>query len=57
MRKGTPNFVTAVKDTDLVAPVAGPTNESRSAITPGPELSVIVPTRNSTTTSMVYDAL
>jgi dolichol-phosphate mannosyltransferase len=50
--------MTAVKDTGLVAPAAGPTNESRSAITPGPELTVIVPTRNEHhNVRPVYDAL
>jgi dolichol-phosphate mannosyltransferase len=48
--------MTAVKDTRLV-PVEPP-NESRSAITPGPELSVIVPTRNEhDNVRPVYDAL
>ena len=40
------------------APVAGPTKESRDAIAPGPELSVIVPTRNEHDNVLpVYDAL
>ncbi len=40
------------------APVAGPTKESRDAIPPGPELSVIVPTRNEHDNVLpVYDAL
>jgi dolichol-phosphate mannosyltransferase len=44
--------MTAVKDP------AGPTNKSRSPITPGPELSVIVPTRNEhDNVRPVYDAL
>jgi dolichol-phosphate mannosyltransferase len=50
--------MTAIKDTRLVAPAAGPTNEIRSPITPGPELSVIVPTRNERdNVRPVYDAL
>ena len=50
--------MTAVKTTGLLAPVVGPTNESRSAITPGPELTVIVPTRNEhDNVRPVYDAL
>jgi dolichol-phosphate mannosyltransferase len=50
--------MTAVKDARLVAPTAGPTNEIRSPITPGPELSVIVPTRNEhDNVRPVYDAL
>jgi dolichol-phosphate mannosyltransferase len=56
--EGAPSVMTAVKDTGLVAPAAGPTNESGSAITPGPELSVIVPTRNEhDNVRPVYDAL
>jgi dolichol-phosphate mannosyltransferase len=56
--EGAPSLMTAVKYTGLVAPAAGPTNESRSAITPGPELSVIVPTRNEhDNVRPVYDAL
>ena len=48
--------MTAVKDTSLVAPAAGPTKESST--TPGPELSVIVPTRNEhDNIRPVYDAL
>jgi dolichol-phosphate mannosyltransferase len=38
--------MTTVKDTGLFAPATGPTKESQAAITPGPELTVIVPTRN-----------
>jgi dolichol-phosphate mannosyltransferase len=50
--------MTAVNDTSLLTPVVGPTNESRSAITPGPELTVIVPTRNEhDNVRPVYDAL
>jgi dolichol-phosphate mannosyltransferase len=50
--------MTAVKDTVLIASAAGPTNEIRSPITPGPELSVIVPTRNEhDNVRPVYDAL
>jgi dolichol-phosphate mannosyltransferase len=50
--------MTAVKGTRLVAPVAGATNEIQSPITPGPELSVIVPTRNERgNVRPVYDAL
>jgi dolichol-phosphate mannosyltransferase len=50
--------MTAVKDARLVAPTAGPTNEIRSPITPGPELSVIVPTHNERdNVRPVYDAL
>jgi dolichol-phosphate mannosyltransferase len=50
--------MTTVNDTGLLAPVVGPTNESRSAITPGPELTVIVPTRNEhDNVRPVYDAL
>jgi dolichol-phosphate mannosyltransferase len=49
--------MTAVKDTGLIAP-AGPPKESRNAITPGPELSVIVPTRNEhDNVRPVYDGL
>ena len=48
--------MTAIKDMRRVP--AGPTNKSRSAITPGPELSVIVPTRNEhDNICPVYDAL
>src|SRR5262245_23055059 len=43
---GAPSLMTAVKDTGLIAPAAVPTKASRSAITPGPECSVIVPTLN-----------
>src|SRR5262249_33494269 len=51
-RRGAPSIMTAVKDTNL----AGPTKES--ATTPGPELSVIVPTRNEhDNIRPVYDAL
>ncbi len=40
------------------APVARPTKESRDATPPGPELSVIVPTRNEHDNVLpVYDAL
>jgi dolichol-phosphate mannosyltransferase len=54
--EGAPNLMTAVKDTRLVP--AGPTNKSQSAIAPGPELSVIVPTRNEhDNVRPVYDAL
>src|SRR5262245_52669991 len=46
-----------VKDAGLFAP-AGPTNERRSGITPGPELTVIVPTRNEhDNVRPVYEAL
>jgi len=38
--------MTAVKQADLFAPVAGSTDKSWCCITPGPELTVIVPTRN-----------
>jgi dolichol-phosphate mannosyltransferase len=56
--EGAPSLMTAVKDTGLIAPAAGPTKESRSAITPGPELSVIVPTRNEhDNVRPVYDGL
>jgi glycosyltransferase involved in cell wall biosynthesis len=56
--EGAPSLMTAVKDTGLIAPAAGPTRESRSAITPGPELSVIVPTRNEhDNVRPVYDGL
>jgi dolichol-phosphate mannosyltransferase len=50
--------MTTVKDTGLVAPAAAPANESRNAVTPGPELSVIVPTRNERdNVRTVYEAL
>lgn len=50
--------MTAVKDAGLFAPAAEPTSESRGAITPGPELSVIVPTRNEhDNVRPVYDVL
>jgi dolichol-phosphate mannosyltransferase len=50
--------MTTVKDTGLVAPAAAPANESRNAVTPGPELSVIVPTRNEhDNVRTVYEAL
>jgi dolichol-phosphate mannosyltransferase len=56
--EGVPNLMTAVKDKRLVAPAAEPTNEIRSPITPGPEVSVIVPTRNEhDNVRPVYDAL
>src|SRR5262245_66637441 len=48
--------MTARKDTNPVAPAAGPTKES--VTTPGPELSVIVPTRNEhDNVRPVYDGL
>jgi dolichol-phosphate mannosyltransferase len=54
--EGAPILMTVVKDTRLVKPAAGPTN--RSPTTPGPELSVIVPTRNEhNNVRLVYDAL
>src|SRR5262245_855921 len=50
--------MTGVKDTGLIAPAAGRTNESRGAPTHGPELSVIVPTRNERdNVRPVYEAL
>src|SRR5262245_9633977 len=50
--------MTAVKDTGLIAPAAGRTNESQDTITLGPELSVIVPTRNERdNVRPVYEAL
>jgi dolichol-phosphate mannosyltransferase len=56
--EGAPSLMTAVKDTGPIAPAAGPTKESRSAITPGPELSVVVPTRNEhDNVRRVYDGL
>jgi dolichol-phosphate mannosyltransferase len=50
--------MTAVNDTGLLALAVGPTNECRSAVTPGPELTVVVPTRNEhDNVRPVYDAL
>jgi dolichol-phosphate mannosyltransferase len=50
--------MTVVKQTDLFAPAAGSMNESWGAITPGPELTVIVPTRNEhDNIHPVYEAL
>src|SRR5262245_40076290 len=50
--------MTVAKQVNLFAPGAWPTNKSRSAITPGPELSVIVPTRNEhDNVRPIYDAL
>jgi dolichol-phosphate mannosyltransferase len=56
--EGASGLMTAVKDTSLIAPAAGRTNESRGTITLGPELSVIVPTRNERdNVRPVYEAL
>jgi dolichol-phosphate mannosyltransferase len=50
--------MTVNKQATLLAPAAWPTNQSPSAITPGPELSVIVPTRNEhDNVRSVYDGL
>src|SRR5881392_1255094 len=50
--------MTVAKQTNLLAPAAWPTNQSRSAVTPGPELSVIVPTRNEhDNVRPIYDGL
>src|SRR5262245_46092804 len=50
--------MTVAKHANLFAPAAWPTKQSRSAITPGPELSVIVPSRNEhDNVRPVYDAL
>ena len=38
--------MTAIKKAELFAPAARSVNESRDAITPGPELTVIVPTHD-----------
>jgi dolichol-phosphate mannosyltransferase len=50
--------MTAAKHADLFAAAAVPTKESGSAVTPGPELTVIVPTRNEhDNVRPVYEAL
>src|SRR5215204_3795910 len=50
--------MTTVQGRDLAAPANGSINMSRAAITPGPELSVIVPTRNEhDNVRQFYDAL
>jgi len=50
--------MTAAKHTELLASTHASTNESRDAVTPGPELTVIVPTRNERdNVGPTYDAL
>jgi hypothetical protein len=50
--------MTAVKEAGLFASATGPTHASRGATTPGPELTVIVPTRNEhDNVRPVYEAL
>jgi dolichol-phosphate mannosyltransferase len=50
--------MTAAKLTDLLASAHAPTNTSRDPVSPGPELTVIVPTRNEhDNVGPMYDAL
>jgi dolichol-phosphate mannosyltransferase len=52
------SLMTAVTEAAQFVPAVGPTNESRGAITPGPELTVIVPTRDEyDNVRPVYEAL
>jgi dolichol-phosphate mannosyltransferase len=51
-------FMTITRRTDLPATAAAPTHEARGATTPGPELTIVVPTRNEhDNVRPVYDAL
>ena len=50
--------MTGPRRTDFLATVAAPTHEGRAPTTPGPELTVVVPTRNEhDNVRPVYDAL
>jgi dolichol-phosphate mannosyltransferase len=50
--------MTAVKDKVLFTPSASPTGEGRDNVVPGPELTIVVPTRNEhDNVRPVYDAL
>ena len=50
--------MTAARRTDFLATAAAPTHEALGAPTPGPELTVVVPTRNEhDNIRPIYDAL